>query len=586
MIFRLAWCCVALFLTLGTASSDVARFSPFDAVTTASGDLSYTNPTAPKGGALRLGSTVNFDSTNLMRFPGRAPAEMKHIFDTLLVQVQDKTAVFYGLLAKEIEVAPDFSFARFHLDPAARWHDGQPVTSEDIAFTFESLRAHGLPRYRGALKGIEIEIEDARTIVFRSFEERSWRYIELIGTFPIQSKAFWSARDVADITLDVPLGSGPYRVSSLVFNKEMVMESVADYWARNHPINKGLWNFDEVRVSYFFDETALIEGLKSGLLDLRREFSAAAWQGRYDGVALDAGRITKTALPRADAGALHTLVINQRRAPFGDGRVRAALGLLFDTAWYLDLFGGAYEPPGSFYGNTSFAAQGPASDGEIALLAQFVDEIPQSVLDAAGPPMPPERRQRLRRASQLLTDAGFELRDGVRIDPQTNQPWQIDFVTAHRSSVERLEPYRKALEQAGIQLNLRAYDYVSGRRLILDHEYDLTLLTWQASLPPGVQESWYWHSDQAGDQGYGLAGLKDPAIDHLIDRMQATTDQEELLTVARAFDRLMRWGHHIVPMWHQADLWYVHASDLRFPEGGYVETDPIVHWWRLPAAAD
>ncbi|WP_147105247.1 extracellular solute-binding protein [Tateyamaria sp. syn59] len=582
MGLRLIWCCLALCFQLDTASADVVRFSPFDDVGTAKGTLSYTNASAPSSGTLRLGSTVNFDSTNFMRFPGRAPHEMRHAFDTLLVPVRDQTAVFYGLLAKDLDIADDFSFVRFHLEPVARWHDGRAVTAEDVAFTFQSLRAHGLPRYRNALRNIDIEIKDAHTITFKNRGARSWRYIELLGTFPIQSKAFWSARAVGDITLDIPLGSGPYRVSELSFNREMVLERVEDYWAADHPVNQGRWNFDEIVVSYFFDETALIEAVKSGRLDVRREFSAAAWDGRYDGDALSSNRIVKTTLPRADAGALHTLVINQRRPPFDDIRVREALGLLFDTQWYLDLFGGAYDAPGSFYGDTPFAAIGSASAAERTLLAQFAEQSPQGAVDSPAPQWPEQRRQRMRRANALLDEAEFELRGGVRINPITGDPWTVEFVTAHRASVERLEPYRKALEQVGIQLDLRAYDYVSGRRLILDHEYDLTLLTWQASIPPGVQETWFWHSDQAGPHGYGLGGLNNPAVDYMIDQMQVAKDLEDLQAAARAFDRLMRWGHYVVPMWHNASLWYVHGSDLRIPVGGHVETDPIVHWWRAP----
>ena len=563
------------------ALADVARFSPFDMVNRSDGNLGYVNEAAPRGGVLHLGSTVNFDTTNLMRFPGRAPSAMSHIFDTLLVRRKNEIGVYYGLLAKGLKVAPDFSQARFELDPEARWHDGTPVTANDVVFTFETLREHGLPRYRSALQDIMINVIDAHTIVFVSSEPGNWRYNDLVGTFPIQSRAFWEARDASQASLEMPLGSGPYSLKELTFNKRVVLERAPEYSAKDHPLNRGRWNFDRVELDIYFDENALIEAVKRGDVDFKREWAAPAWLNRYKGRSLSEGRITRTALPRSDGGALNTLVFNQRRPPLNDVRVREALSLAFDAGWYQDLQGGVFDAPESYYGDTEFSARGALGEAEMAILSELSSVAGSLSIDDLTRPNEPStsERERFRRASALLEAAGFEVRDGLRVNTDTGEPLEFTYVTAHRQTVEYLEPYRQALGRLGIALNLAHFDYVAGRRLILDHEYDLTWLTWQPRFPPGSQESFYWHSDQAGDQGYGLAGLDNPAADLLIARMQSTLDLDEVKAATRIFDRLLRAGHYTIPMWHQKDAWFVHSADLTFPTNGHFEMDPVQHWW-------
>lgn len=579
--------CVFFFVTISAnvAPAEIARFSPFDDLDRVPADvteLQSANVDAPKGGALRLGSIGNFDSTNLMSFPGNSPAEMVFIFDSLLVQ-GSQPATFYGKLAEEIEVASDFSQVRFVLDAEARWHDGTPITAHDVAFTFETLALHGLPIYRSLLDGMQISVLDDRTIVLRPEVAGGWQWIPQLGGFPIQSRAFWTARDPSQKTLDQPLGSGPYRIKDIQFNRLFSLERVDNYWAVTHPLSRGRWNFDQIRVDYFYDATAMREALKRGDLDWMREFDPAAWRDGYNSPSLRDGRIVKTAINRADGGALKTLVMNLRRPPLNDVRVREALGLAFDVYFYHELHGGLYDIPMSFYGSTRLAAKGEASSLERRLLDPFSEILPIEILDA--PRQSPgvlSDRQRLLKANRLLDDAGFSIVQGKRIDPVTGEQLTLTFVT-HSSLAQRFDPYRKMLSQLGINLDILVGDYVTIRKQILGHEFDLTFLSWSPSDPPGGLERLYWHSSQANSSGYGLAGLENPAADALIATMRSSLDEDEVVAAARAFDRFLQWGHYTIPMWRETEYWIVHAAGLGFPSLRGALPSPASSWfWREP----
>ena len=579
-----AFRCVSVLLLTGfcaltdAAHSEVPRFSPFDDARAASGLLNYVNPSAPRGGTLRLGSTLNYDTTNLLRFPGRAPNELNYIFDTLLVRAEDELATYFGLLASEVQVAEDFSVARFRIDPRARWHNGDQVSAEDVAFTFRTLARYGLPIYRAILEPIEITVIDDLTIEFRSNDRGSWTHIDLIGTFPIQSKSFWSDRDVSDASFDVPLGSGPYRM--VIFTSDNLdLERFGSYWARDHPLTCGRWNFDRIRMVRFFDKTSLTEALKRGDLDLLFENDPKAWLSAYDGPALQSGALVQSAFERHGTGQLNSLVLNARRKPLDDIRVREAIALAFDAAWINDLQGNVYQLPDSIYGKPEFAAEGIAGPLERQLLAPFETQLPDDVLSRPGPDPSRSVRERLRRASALLDAAGYSVQGKWRRGEESGEPLTLTYVTAHPSTLTVVEPFRTWLERLGIQLDIQVSDLVTGRRLILNHKYDLTWLTWSPGLPPGRLEQLYWHSMQSGDHGYGLAGANDPAMDAMIETMQNSLDIDEIAAASRAFDRIVRWGHYLIPVSWNNEIWFVHDEDLAYPKSARANPSPVEQWW-------
>ncbi|MEL7348441.1 MAG: ABC transporter substrate-binding protein, partial [Pseudomonadota bacterium] len=293
----------------------------------------YVNPAAPKGGTIRQGSLLPFNSTNVMRFPGNTPNELSLTFDSLMVRAQDEPAAFYGLLAEHVEIEPAFAAVRFRLREEARWHDGTPVTAADVAFTFTTLREHGLPGHQSVLRGVRIDVIDERVVEFSPAQPADWRYVELVATFPIQSAAFWRAREVGETTLDVPLGSGPYRLVSVEVNQRTVLSRDPAYWAAALAVNRGRWNVDRIETLYFRERNAKIEALRAGLLDIAREFNAASWARDYDGPRLARGELVRTIHRERSPGTLAALLFNLRRPPLDDRRVRAALACAFDAHW-------------------------------------------------------------------------------------------------------------------------------------------------------------------------------------------------------------------------------------------------------------
>ena len=560
------------------ARADVARFSPYGGDTAAAGRLTYVEPGAPRGGTLRLASTLTYDTTNMMRFPGRPPNELRYVFDSLLLRVENEDATYFGLLADTVEVSEDFSVVRFGIDPRARWHDGTEVTAEDVAFTFRTVAEHGLPFHRRTLSAIDIKVLDPRTVEFRNSETGSWRYIDMIGRFPIQSQAFWAGRDVSRLTLDIPMGSGPYLITELDTGR-VELERSRDYWAAAHPLSCGRWNFDRITMERYLDKAAMTEAMKRRDLDLLFESDARNWLSGYDGPALRSGDIERMTFLSHDAGATRGLVMNTRRKPLDDIRVRTALILAFDMPWIIEMQGGVDSASESFYGQTEYAAEGPAGPRERALLAPLAAGLPGGILDAPGPDLPGASRQRLRQASALLDAAGYPIEGRWRRDPDTGTPLTLVYVTAHPSTLAFVEPYRQWLERLGIVLEVRVTDLVMGRRLILEHDYDLTWLTWIPTVPPGELERIYWHSEQAAGDGYALAGASDPAIDAMIDRMQRSLDIEETKAAARALDRLLRWGRYFIPVGHRDEVWFVADNDLAYPEPRQIRPNPVHHWW-------
>lgn len=529
----------------------------------------YVNPDAPKGGTLRQGSRVSFDTTNGMRFPGKMPNELDFIYDTLMVRAEDEPAAFYGLLAKAIEFQDGFRRASFQLRPEARWHDGTQLTSDDVAFTFESLRREGLPAYRALLNGIEITTPDQYRITFDGGQSSDWRVFELVATFPIFQKAFWERRDVSKMTLDVPVGSGPYRVQSFDHNRQVTLSRVPDYWGLDLPVNRGRWNFEKVVTDYYSDSAVLIEAMRAGLIDVNREYSASNWLNAYNGRALRSGKIEKSAFPHPLGASYDAIVFNLRRPPLDDRRVRRALSIVFDGSYVRESFyGGLYDRPRGPYAGTPLMPTGPAVSLEKEMLEPYRASLPIGLFDQ---PMPAtledaSERHRLRTADKLLTEAGLPVRNGQRIHAATGEPIIFQHVGANSSSRSVMLHFAEELKSLGIELEVRYYEYVVGRRLILDHDWDMTTMGGHSVFPPGSNERVFWHSETADEPGYALAGAKDPSLDHTIERMSSGESYTEIVSAAKAFARILNWQHYLLPIAESDKIWIAHSSEVAFPE--------------------
>ncbi|MGE0612438.1 MAG: extracellular solute-binding protein [Hyphomicrobiales bacterium] len=556
----------------------------------------YVNIHAPRGGTLKLGTVGGFDSLNTLRYPGRTPnAQAERIdirdlvYDTLLAKSADEPAGYYGLLARSVEVADDYSWARFVLRPDARWHDGKPVTADDVVFTFTVLARQGPPYLRHVLRGVTARAEDAGAVRFTAPHPGDREFVARMGLVAIHPRHFWESHDVTRSGMDIPLGSGPYRVASADPGRKIVFERVPDYWGANHPVNAGRHNFDHVEIEFFRDDTVALEAFRSGAFDLRVERDAVRWMTGYEGPALGEGRIRKVAIDEAAPGHLMSLVFNLRRDKFKDVRLRRAIALAYDFSWINDnLFHGQYVPVTSFFGNTRNAATGPAGAGERELLEPYLATLPDRILMSPAPPRPAaelSRREALADAAALLDEAGFKVKDGARLDPATGEPLAIRLAYLNPRLPRVLGAFAESLSRLGIRLTYPTLEPVSASKAILAHDFDMAALErWEPGLAPGTSESLLWSSMLAdATPSYALAGAKDPVLDATIRAMTNARSLEELEVAARAFDRVLRWRQYAIPLWRNPATWVAYRNTVAFPDCTGLDLKSLVDLaWHKP----
>ncbi|MBB4303196.1 microcin C transport system substrate-binding protein [Rhodobium orientis] len=558
----------------------------------------YVDPDAPKGGTLRLGAVGSYSSLNTLTWPARTPRGGAEgftlrdlLYDSLLEQSADEVAGYYGLLAKTVETVPDHSWVRFTLDPAARWHDGTQVTAADVVFTFEQLAEKGVPFYRQALGGITATAEAPDTVLITAARPGDRQFVGLVGGIPIHPKHYWEAAGEDRDAMAPPLGSGPYRIAAATQGRSVTLERVPDYWAADHPVNRGRFNFDRIRVNYYRDATVAMEGFRVGEYDLRVEDDAVRWTTGYGGPDFDAGRIRRETFTQKTPGRLVGLVFNLRRPAFADSRVREALSLAYDFSWVNEnLFHGLYQPVTSYFGETALAATGALSAAERDILGPRVDELPDDALEAPGPDGREDgerHREALRRAADLLDAAGFTLRDGARIDPATGVPFVVQVVFLDAGLERVLATYANWLKHLGVTLDYRWREPGLASKMLLDHDFDMAALRqWSPGLLPGLSERLLWGSALADRQGsYALSGVKNPALDRAIEAMNTARTRKNLQAAARLFDRLMRWGRYMLPLYRSNRIWVAWRDRFGYPDTDAGRTGFVDIWWRKPGSA-
>lgn len=549
----------------------------------------YVNPDAPKGGkASQIGTAglTTFDSFNPYILKGDAAQGMELVFDSLMVRAHDEPDAVYGLVAETADVAPDGLSVTFKMRPEAKFADGSALTADDVVFSFETIKAKGHPAFSIPLRGVKsAEALDAHTVRY-TFEGMLVRDLPItVAALPILSKVYYATHDFEVTTLDPPLGSGPYKVGPFKAGTYVSYLRRPDYWARDLPVNRGQHNLDEVRYEYYRDRTLELENLLAGNFDFREEFTSKDWAGGYNKPAVKDGRVKLLTLADERPSGAQGFFINTRRDKFRDVRVREALGLAFDFEWSnKNLFFGLYTRTASYFENSDLKATGLPSPEELALLEPFRDKLPAAVFgEAVSPPVTDgsgNNRDQLRQAVKLLTEAGWaQTPQGLR--NAAGQPFTVEILIDSPSFERIVGPYLKTLKAIGVDATMRRVDAAQYERRMKDFDFDLTTQRYALRLTPGIELKNFWGSQAAATNGsFNLAGIADPVLDQLIDKVVSAKSRAELVTATRAADRVLRAGHYWVPQWYKG------AHNLAFwDKFGWPEVKPkyergaLDTWW-------
>ncbi|PZQ80795.1 MAG: hypothetical protein DI549_16270 [Ancylobacter novellus] len=559
----------------------------------------YVNPDAPKGGLLRLSADGTFDSLNDIITRGTPVAGLQLIYDTLMAPASDEVATEYGLLAEAVSYPADFSSVTYRLRPEAKWHDGQPVTPDDVVWSFEQLTKNN-PRqayYYSHVKSAAVTGEREVTFTFDQTGNRELP--QILGQLRVMPKHWWTGtdangkpRDISQTTLEIPLGSGPYKVKQVVPGRTISFERVPDYWGRDLPVNVGTNNFAEQRYEYFRDSTVELEAFKGDQYDFRIETSAKDWATAYNFPAVKDGKVILEEFPNRSSGAMQAFIPNLRRDKFQDQRVRRALNLALDfDGMNRTLFFGQYKRTSSYFQNTELASSGLPQGKELEILESVKDKIPASVFTT--PYTNPEgwseglRRGNLREAANLLRQAGYEVKGGKLVNAK-GEPFTIEFLLANPAFERVVLFYKPSLERLGMTVTVRQVDTSQYINRLRARDYDMIIAGWGQSLSPGNEQRDFWGSDAADREGSSnYAGIKDPGIDALIEKVIYAKDREELVAATHALDRVLLAHDYVVPSWNYPNSrtarWNRFGHPEKLPE--YSIGFPDIWWWDAAKAA-
>ncbi len=550
----------------------------------------YRNPKAPKGGNVTLSGYGTFDTLNPDIVKGDPSAYIWLIYDTLMVQANDEPFSMYGLIAEKVEYPEDRSWIIFHLNPKAKFHDGTPITAEDVVFTFNRLTTDGAPYYKAYYADVvSAEALDTQRVKFTARDAKNRELILILGQLKVLPKHYWEKRDFTASTLDIPLGSGPYKLVDVDAGKTETYERVPNYWAKDLPAKKGAFNFNTIKVDYYRDQTVMLEAFKAGRIDYREENSSKRWATEYTGTPFDKGEIIKYEVEHQNPTGMQAFVINTRLEKFQDPRVRKALDYAFDFEWTnKQLFYSAYERTNSFFSNSELAAKGLPSEKELALLIPFKEDLPEEVFtevykspttDGSG-----NNRKSIRQALNLLKQTEWEFKGTDLVNAKTGEPFTFEILLYSKDFERVVLPYIKNLRKLGIDANARLVDYTNYVRLVRDFSFDMIIGSFPQSNSPGNEQRDYWYSKFADIKGTrNLIGIKDPVVDKLIEAVIGAKTREDLVAACQALDRVLLWGHYVVPQFHISQHRVAYWNKFGHPEVPPKFGDVgFFSWWVKP----
>ncbi len=548
--------------------------------------LDYVNPQAPKGGEMRFGANGTFDSFNSFIPKGAAAAGLIYLNESLLASSADEPFTMYGLIAESVEWPEDRSWVIFNLRSEARWHDGKPITVEDVIWSFETLTSKGAPFYRfyyGSVAGVEKLGE--RRVKFTFSEKGNNELPLIVGQLDILPKHYWETRNFEKTTLEPPLGSGPYRIAEFEAGRFVALERVEDYWGKDLPINRGSYNFDRLRYEYFRDDVVIRQALKSGDIDYRDENQAKAWALDYDVPPVRKGWLRKEAVSHQRTSGMQAFVMNTRRAVFQDPKVREALAYAFDFEWTnRNLFFGQYTRTESYFANSELASTGLPEGEELEILQRYRGRIPETVFttpykapktDGSGWP-----RDNLRKAFELLAEAGWVVRDMALVNTETGQPMSFEILLVSPAFERIVLPFKRNLKRLGIEARVRLVDSSQYINRLRSFDFDIFLGGWGQSDSPGNEQRSFWSSAAADSPAArNYVGIKSPAIDELVELVITAPTRESLVARTRALDRVLLQSHYVIPNWHLRQQRLLYWDKYSRPEKPSRQGTSLNWWW-------
>ena len=554
----------------------------------------YVDSDAPKGGRAVFAVQGSFDSLNPLIVKG-APAEgmRDYIYESLLARAYDEPFSLYGLIAEKVETPPDRSYVEFSLNPAAKFSDGKQITVDDVIFSHALLRDDGRPNHRSYYKKVaKVERTGERKVRF-TFDESGDREMPLIiGLMPVLPRHLIDPEQFEKTTLVPPVGSGPYTVAKVDPGKSISFKRDPDYWGRDLPVNRGRYNFDEIRFDYYRDAGSMFEAFKSGLVRLRNEEDPTRWTEWYSFPAIRDGRVIKEELPVETPAGMAALAFNTRRPLFADQRVRLALIKLFDFEWVnRTLYHGQYARTQSYFARSELSSHGkPADKAERSLLAPYLEHVKPSIMDGSFAfPVSDgtgENREGRREALALLQEAGYQLRRGKLINVATGEPFEFELLAATRTQERFLLTFARALKQVGIDARIRQVDSAQYQRRKQTYDFDMIQYFWPVSLSPGNEQSFRWGSEAAVTEGsFNYPGVKNPAVDAMIEALLKAESRDDFVSAVRALDRVLLSGDYVIPLFYLPRQWVAHWSDLKRPEKTPLYGYQIDTWWLEPEGA-
>ena len=517
----------------------------------------YVNPDAPKGGTVRQSAIGTFDSLNPFILRGQSAAGIGMIYESLMTPSLDEPDADYGQIAESVEVADDISWVVFNLRPEARWHDGSPITADDVVYSFDILKTKGHPFYRAYYAAVDrAEKLGPHKVKFVFRVGLNRELPKILGQLTVLPKAYYETHEFDKTTLEPPLGSGPYRIVELEPSRSITYERIPDYWGQDLPVNRGTNNFDVIRIDYYRDRTVALEAFKAHEYDFRLENTAKVWATGYDFPAARQGFVIAEEIPHENPTGMQGFVFNTRRAIFQDRRLRRALAYAFDFEWTnANLFNGAYTRTKSYFSNSELAAQGLPSAEELALLEPLRGQIPDEVFtDIYQPPKTDGSgnvRANLRIAKKLLEETGWVIENGKLVHQGSGEPLEIEFLLVSPAFERIVGPLTQNLKRLGVASRIRTVDTAQYQNRLDQFDFDIVVATFGQSLSPGNEQLDFWGSSKADIEGSrNLIGVVDPAVDALIETIIAAPNRAALVTATRALDRVLLWGHYVIPHWH------------------------------------